>query len=805
MHTSRLSLRIITAAFAVMICALYIALGSVPRAQALKHNARFANCKKLYGIDVSKWQTTIDWKKVKADGIDFVIIRLGYSDRQTGAHCIDPNYYTNLSGAKAAGLKVGVYYYSTAITKDEAISEGKYVLKILGDTKLDLPVYCDQECSEGRVSPSKITTWSMTQFALGFMDTVSAGGYQAGFYSYISWLQNEVDPSSFENKYPVWIANVVNETKYTGLYHMWQYSFTGQVDGIPTAVDRDVLYVDTEPPAKVTGVTAKVSGSTATISWNKNSAASGYRIYKTENGVTSLLDDVSADTLSYKVSASPVAVSYYVTAYTNGILVHEGAASASVTVKSEIPYNLTSKNGITSITLSWTGLNGASGYIVYYDKGSGKYEWAGRTNGTSLTLKKLSENTKYNLAVKAYYNADGSAEYKEGVSTLSEISATHLTGTQNAPATGLKLKTNGTTSQTLTWTAPNKNVDGYRVYFFNKETGEYKRAAQVTGTTATISGLEPGKEYAFMVRSFYNTADTMVLSQYSENVTTNTQSTKVTNIKTTARDNTSLTLSWTMGSQGEAEAYRIYSYDAATKKYTRLAQTTNKSYKLTGLTAGKAYTYLIRSFYKTEKGEVILSEYSDLYTTGTMATQVKNVKVSVNSQKYHTISWTLPKNQQIDGSRLYSYDPTTKKYTRLCDVTGNSYKVTGLKINTDYYYLVRTYYKAGSETILSSYSALLHCATSAKAPDNLKATSVTKSSVKLSWDKVSGISGYIVYKVDSSGKYTAVKTLTSNSITLTGLSANTKYTYAVRAYRRVDSIRYLGFSSKKLSVTTKKS
>ena len=71
MHTSRLSLRIITAAFAVMICALYIALGSVPRAQALKHNARFANCKKLYGIDVSKWQTTIDWKKVKADGIDF--------------------------------------------------------------------------------------------------------------------------------------------------------------------------------------------------------------------------------------------------------------------------------------------------------------------------------------------------------------------------------------------------------------------------------------------------------------------------------------------------------------------------------------------------------------------------------------------------------------------------------------------------------------------------------------------------------------------------------------------------------------
>lgn len=804
MHTTKHSLRIITAVLAVLICTLYIALGSsAPKAQALVHNQRFANCKKLNGIDVSKWQTTIDWKKVKADGIDFVIIKLGGSDRETGVHYTDPNYYTNLAGAKAAGLKVGVYFYSSAITKAEAVSEGKYALKILGNTKLDLPVYFDQECTEGRVDPSAITTWSMTQFALGFMDTVSAGGYTAGYYSYLSWLTYEVDPSYFETKYPVWVANVVNETKYKGIYHMWQYSFTGKVDGIPTAVDRDVLYVN-EPPAKVTGVKATIDVNKAVISWSKTKNTDGYNIYKVVDGKTSLAGTVSADTLSFTVDATPVAAKYYVRAYTDGVALVEGDASASVTVKANVPYDLSSKTKLDSITLSWAELKGASGYIVYYDKGSGKYEWAGRTNSTSLKLKGLKSNTGYDLAVKAYFNADGSAEYTEGSSTLSGISKTHHTGTQNVMVTDITLKKNGPTSQTLTWTAPKGKANGFRVYIYNKQTGKYTRAAQVTGTEAVITGLTPGTEYTYMVRSYYTTADTTVLSQYSDNVSFNTQATKVTDFRTAARDETSITLSWKKGSQGKAAAYRVYSYDTAAKKYTRLTQTKDTSYTVTGLTAGKPYTFLVRSLYKAENGETVLSEYSDLHSTGTMAKKATGVKVSLNSKKYQTISWTIPKGQTVDGSRVYSYDPKTKKYKRLCDVKTNSFKVTGLKANTEYYYLVRTYYKTGSGTILSTYSSLLHCTTCANAPADLTSSSVKTTSVKLGWGKVNGITGYIVYKVDADGKYTQVKTTASNSYTVSGLSAGKKYTFAVRAYKKIEGVRYLGFSSKKISVTTKK-
>ena len=799
------SLRIILAALMALICALYIALsGRAGSARALVHNSRFDNCKKVYGIDVSKWQGDIDWKKVKADGIDFVIIRLGYSDRADGTHYIDPYYQTNLTGARAAGLKVGVYFYSTAITRAEAVSEAEYVLSALGSTQLDLPVYFDQECSEGRVKPSSITTWSMTQFALDFCSTITNGGYEAGFYSYVSWLQNEVDASSISAKYPVWIANVTNQTSYAGAYHMWQYSFTGQVSGINAAVDRDVLYVS-EPPAQVTGIKAENGINTAKLSWSKVSGADGYHIYKKENGAVSLAGETGADTAEFTVPATPVLTEYYVCAYNKnyGIYIQDGAASSSVFVSADVPYDLSSTNALTSITLSWKPLDGAAGYIVYIDSGSGSYTQKGTTTATSFKVTGLTQNAKYGLAVQAYFNADGSREYQAETSTLSAMSITHRSGTQNVKATGIKLKTNGTTSQTLTWTAPSGYVDGYRVYFYNKTTGKYTRAAEVKTNSATISGLTAGTEYTYLVRSFYNTEDTMVLSQYSALVTFSTQATKVTNIKTSARTSSSVTLSWTKGAVGKAEAYRIYSYNSSTKKYTRLAETKNASYKVTSLKPGTAYTFLVRSLYKNSAGETVLSEYSALYTTGTQATKATNIKVKTNSTTYQTIGWVKPANQTVTGYRLYSYNKTTKKYTKLCDTTATSYKVTGLTANTEYYYLVRSYYKAGGETILSNYSTLLHCATSAKAVGGLKASDIKTTSCKLSWTKSSNVTGYNVYTVNSKGSYTLVKTVTGNSCTVSSLKSGTSYKFAVRAYRKVEGVKYLGFSSSKVTVKTK--
>ena len=803
MQITRKSIRFTAAVFAAIMCVLFIALNST-KASALVHNSRFANSQKLYGIDVSVWQGDINWKKVKADGIDFVIIRLGYSDSYDGDHYIDSKYYTNIQGAKDAGLKVGVYYYSTAITRAEAVSEAEFVLKVLNGTKLDLPVYFDQECSSNRVNPYSITTWSMTQFAIDFGNKIKAGGYEAGFYSYVSWLYSEVDADSLGTQFPVWIANVTNQTSYEGAYHMWQYSFTGQVNGISTAVDRDVLYVS-PAPEKVTGVKATLDVNSAVISWSKCSGAEGYHIYKTENGKAALIGDVDASTLKFEVPATPEQAEYYVCAYNKnyGVFVQDGAKSASVTVKADVPYGLTSSNGLASIKLNWNPLAGAAGYIVYYDKGNGTYEQAGITNTNSLTIKKLKSNTKYDLAVKAYFNADGSEGYTEGVSSLSGVSATHHTGTQNVLSTDIKLKTNGTTSQTLTWKGPSNNVDGYRVYFYNKETGKYTRAIQVTTNSATITGLTPGTEYTYLVRSFYKTQDTTVLSQYSEHAVFSTQSTKVTDIKTTARTDSTISLSWVKGTQGDAIAYRVYSYDAAAKKYTRLIQTTKTKCKLTGLKKGTPYTLMIRSFYKTASGETILSEYSAFHYTGTKATKAPTIYVKQNSDTYQTITWTKPANQTVKGYRLYSYNPTTKKYTRLCDTTELSYKVTGLKAGTEYYYLVRSYYKSGNETILSNYSALLHCTTCYGKVTGLKASSVTASSCKLSWTKVSGATGYNVYTLDSNGKYVLVKSVKANSLTVSDLKSKTSHTYAVRAYKTVAGVKYLGFISAKVKVTTK--
>ena len=803
MHISRNSLKCISAFITGLICILCVMCLSSSKASALVHNSRFDNCEKLYGIDVSRWQGDINWKKVKADGVDFVIIRLGYSDHGDGDHYIDQNYYTNISGAKAAGLKVGVYYYSTAITRAEAVSEAEFVLKVLNGTKLDLPVYFDQECTDGRVDPSSITTWSMTQFALDFLARIKEGGYEAGYYSSVSWIMSEIDASSIETKYPIWIANVTNQTSYSGVYHMWQYSFTGQVNGISTAVDRDVLYVS-ETPAKVTGVKAALNTNTATISWKKAAGAEGYHIYKKENGSSALVGDVGASTLTFSVPATPVSTEYYVCAYNKnyGVFISDGAPSASVFVKADVPYGLSSTNGLTSIKLSWQPLEGASGYVVYIDRG-GAYEPVGNTTESSFKLTKLTSNTKYDLAVAAYYNADASTEYVDGVSTLSPISITHHTGTQNVKATNIKLKTNTPTSQTLTWTAPSGYVDGYRVYFYNTETGKYTRACQVKTNSATITGLTPGTEYTYLVRSFYNTEDTTVLSQYSDHAMFSTQSTKVTNFATKTKNTTSITLTWTKPSQGKVDAYRIYSYDPSTKKYTRLVQTTATTYKLTGLKSGTPYTFLVRSFYVNSNKEYILSEYSALHTTGTQATKATGVKIKPNSATYQTVVWKKPAGQAVDGYRLYSYNPTTKKYKRLCDITGTSFKVTGLKADTEYYYMVRSYYYSGDEQILSQYSEILHCTTCYTAVKGLKATNIKKTSCKLSWTKMPGATGYNVYSVGSNGSYTLVKSVTGNSLTVSSLKSGKTYTYAVRAYKKIDNVKYLGFISAKVKVKTK--
>ncbi len=208
------------------------------------HNPVFDDMVRYDGIDVSVYQRDIDWQKVKAAGIDFAIIRVGGRYYVSGGLYSDSYFEKNYEEATAAGIKVGVYFYSQAKTEAEAREEVAYILDILDGRELDLPIYMDYEYPSG----SRLSGMSKTQGTKNvkaFCSAVEEAGYDAGFYSYLSFISNYVDGEEISSLYSVWIAQYYNRCEYEYDYEMWQYSSSGKVDGISGRVDVNYWYVST--------------------------------------------------------------------------------------------------------------------------------------------------------------------------------------------------------------------------------------------------------------------------------------------------------------------------------------------------------------------------------------------------------------------------------------------------------------------------------------------------------------------------------------------------------------------------------
>ena len=190
------------------------------------------------GIDVSKFQGSIDWNAVKADGITFAIIRCGYRGYGTGALVEDATFRQNIQGAINAGLRVGVYFYSQAINEAEAVEEASMVLSLVSGYSLPLGVYYDTETVAGGRA-NAISASERTACAVAFCETIRNAGYQAGVYSYASWFYNALNFANI-SKYNIWIAQYRDTLDFNYHYNIWQYTGSGRVNGISTAVDMNI-------------------------------------------------------------------------------------------------------------------------------------------------------------------------------------------------------------------------------------------------------------------------------------------------------------------------------------------------------------------------------------------------------------------------------------------------------------------------------------------------------------------------------------------------------------------------------------
>lgn len=187
---------------------------------------------KVTAIDVSYCQTNVDYNKVKNSGIDAVIIRAGFGKE---TYQKDSEFETHYRNAKKAGLAVGVYWYSYAYSVAEAKQEAKACLACIKGKTLELPVYYDlEESGQTRLGMS-----ALTNIAIAFCDAIKSGGYRAGVYSNLNWLNNHLDYEKLRSKYSIWLAQwSSNPSKSCDI---WQNADNGRISGISGNVDTDVI------------------------------------------------------------------------------------------------------------------------------------------------------------------------------------------------------------------------------------------------------------------------------------------------------------------------------------------------------------------------------------------------------------------------------------------------------------------------------------------------------------------------------------------------------------------------------------
>ena len=209
-----------------------------------KEYTKFSDIKDKYktntnkiGLDISKWQGDVDYTKLKESGVEFVIIRVGYTKGTNGEYILDNKFIDNIKGANENNIPVGIYFYSYANSKLHSISDALWVISQIKDYKVELPVAFDWEEWKD-FNEYNLSFFDLTSIGEAFLHTLEKYGYKGLLYSSKSYLEYIWLPT----KYDIWLAHYTSKTNYEGNYKVWQLCDDGIVDGINGTVDIDIMY-----------------------------------------------------------------------------------------------------------------------------------------------------------------------------------------------------------------------------------------------------------------------------------------------------------------------------------------------------------------------------------------------------------------------------------------------------------------------------------------------------------------------------------------------------------------------------------
>lgn len=196
----------------------------------------------VLAVDVSAYQTYVDWEALHAAGVEVAMLRVGYRGYGTGEMVEDSMFATHAADAAAAGIEIGVYFFSQAISYDEGVAEANYVLNIIRDYSITCPVAIDTEAvwdDTARTINLDVTT--RTDTIVAFCETIKAAGYTPMIYSNRNWFVQSLDLTRLGG-YEFWVAHYSNQPDFPYVYTGWQYTNEGQISGIDGSVDLNVWF-----------------------------------------------------------------------------------------------------------------------------------------------------------------------------------------------------------------------------------------------------------------------------------------------------------------------------------------------------------------------------------------------------------------------------------------------------------------------------------------------------------------------------------------------------------------------------------
>ena len=435
-------------------------------------------------------------------------------------------------------------------------------------------------------------------------------------------------------------------------------------------------------------------------------------------------------------------------------------------------------NDVAGITLEWDAASNATGYEVHrYNSSTGTYEYVASVADTTYTDTNVSDGNTYTYKVKTYCIDDADNCVYSPFSN--EITAIRLTTT-----TGLTVVNTASGGLKLTWNAAS-GATGYDVYRYNESTDSYEYIESVADTTYTDTTATPGTTCYYKVMPFAELPSgdcwygLLSDSGYTRYLQTPTMVSVI---------NTGSGLKVTWNAVAGASGYDVYRYNSNTGTYMYINSTTSNSYNNMEVTEGENYEYKVKAYYKFSDGACV---YSEISSNSAYARYLKTPTMvsATNTGSGLKVTWNAVTG--ATGYDVYRYNSSTGTYKYIKSTTGTTYTDTGITAGSTYYYKVKAYYKfsAGkysySEISPSSiYSRYL------ETPTMVSATN-TGSGLKITWNAVSGATGYDVYRYNSStGTYKYIKSTTSISYTDTGITAGSTYYYKVKAYYKFSNGKY---------------